>query len=281
MKAHGPWGPDQHQAAVCVTFDHLGEAAELQAGILPPDTPRGQHPSVSRDLPHVLELLRDRGLTTTFFIEALNCELYPDAVRSIADAGHALGWHGWWNEPMYRASAEDAKVSMSQTLDAFNALGLHLSGARPPGGLLGEHPLSLYLDAGFNYLSFAGSGYGLADGVPMLPYAWQNIDGCYYYEQFAPLRVPAGREPVGPGGLLKGHLEQVERVVASGGCTSFVFHVPWTDSVERVEVIGELIDRLSDDPRIWLASPDDVARWMVQHPADFPAITHADEHPAW
>ena len=281
MNTRGPWGPDGRRAAVCITFDHLGEAAELQAGILPPDTPRGRHPSISRDLPRVLELLANRGISTTFYVEALNCELYPDAVRSITAAGHTLGWHGWWNEPMYRVSADDATVSITKSVAAFESLGLRLTGARPPGGLLGAHPLSLYIDAGFDYLSFAGSGYGLANGVPMLPYAWRNIDGCYYFDQFAPLRVPAGHEPVGPKGLLEAHLDQVEKTVADGGCTSFVFHVPWTDSPERVEVIGELIDRLAEDPRVWLASSGDVARWMSDHPTDFPEITHEDQPPAW
>ncbi len=281
MSTTGVWGPDGRRAAVCVTFDHLGEAAEIQAGIRPPDTPLGNDPSVFRDLPNVLELLAGRGVTTTFYVEALNCELYPDALRSIVHSGHSLGWHGWWNEPMYRASPAEAASSMEKTLAAYRALGLRLAGARPPGGLLGEHPLGLYLDAGFDHLSFAGNRYGLADGVPLLPYAWQNIDGCYYFDRFAPLRVPPGRAPVGPQGLLEAHLRQVDAVVGDGGCTSFVFHVPWTDTPERLAVIGELIDRLAADPRVWSASPDEVARWMSDHPADFPAVTHQDEPPAW
>ncbi|MGG1662096.1 polysaccharide deacetylase family protein [Brevibacillus sp. NRS-1366] len=277
----GVWGPDGRQATVCLTFDHLGEAADLQAGILTPDTPRGAHPSVSRDLPHLLALLADRDVKATFYIEALNCELYPDALRSIVAAGHSLGWHGWWNEPMYKVGFDEATAIMEKTLAAFDAIGLRLAGARPPGGVLGELPLSLYLDAGFDYLSFSGASYGLTNGVPMLPFAWRNVDGCYYFEQFSRLRVPPGREPVGPRGLLEAHLDYVEQTVSVGGCTSFVFHVPWIDSSERLEAIGELIDRLARDSRLWLASPDEVARWMTDHPGDFPTITHHDEPPVW
>lgn len=281
MSASGIWGPERRRAAVCVTFDHLGEAADLQAGILPPDTPRGHHPSVSRDLPRILDLLADRDITTTFYVEALNCELYPDALRSIAAAGHSLGWHGWWNEPTYRLSPQEASATMARTLAAYDALGLRLASARPPGGLLGGHPLGRYLDAGFGHLSFAGRNYGLVDGVPLLPFPWQNVDGCYYFAQFAALRVPPGREPVGPRGLLRAHLAHIDQTVDAGGCTSFVFHVPWTDTPERVEVIGELLDRLAGDPRVWCASPDEVARWMTDHPADVPAVRHQDEPPAW
>lgn len=61
-----------------------------------------------------------------------------------------------------------------------------------------------------------------------------------------------------------------------GGCTSFVFHVSWTDTPQRAEVIDELLDRLTDDPRVWCASPDDVG-----YSADFPAVHHRDAPPAW
>lgn len=65
------------------------------------------------------------------------------------------------------------------------------------------------------------------------------------------------------------------------GCTSFVFHIPWTDAPQRAEVIDEPLDRLTDDPRVWCASPNDVAWWMIGHPADFPAVHHRDAPPAW
>jgi hypothetical protein len=46
-------------------------------------------------------------------------------------------------------------------------------------------------------------------------------------------------------------------------------------------VIGELIDQLMADERIWLAPSEEVADWIRQHPQDFPQVEHADEPPAW
>ncbi|MCX5446363.1 polysaccharide deacetylase family protein [Streptomyces nigrescens] len=174
-----------------------------------------------------------------------------------------------------------ARATLEQTLAAYDALELRLAGARLPGGLLGEHTVGLYRDAGFGHLSLAGDGWGLADGVPLLPYAWQNVDGYYYFPRFASLRVPPGTTPVRPRGLLAAHLDHVERTVTADGCTSFVFHIPWTDTPQRAEVIDEPLDRLTDDPRVWCASPNDVAWWMIGHPADFPAVHHRDAPPAW
>ena len=83
----------RHRAgpAVSLTFDNLGEVADLERGRWPADAPLGRHASVTRTLPRVLELLASADVRATFFVEGLNAELYPDALRSIADAGHEVG----------------------------------------------------------------------------------------------------------------------------------------------------------------------------------------------
>ena len=65
---------------VVLTFDNLGEASELERGTWPPDEPLGRHPSVLTALPRLLSELDVLGLRATFFVEAINCELYPDAL---------------------------------------------------------------------------------------------------------------------------------------------------------------------------------------------------------
>src|SRR5215204_383525 len=61
------WGPDTCRAAVSVTFDNLGEAADLERGLWPDDEPLGRHFSVQRALPRILEKLEGLGLRSTFF----------------------------------------------------------------------------------------------------------------------------------------------------------------------------------------------------------------------
>lgn len=100
----GRWGPGGAQCAVAVTFDHLGEAAEIQLGSA---QPTGDHHSVTRELPALLTMLAAHQYSATFFVEAWNFRQYPDAVRAIAEAGHEVGWHGWLHEPWHRSSAEE------------------------------------------------------------------------------------------------------------------------------------------------------------------------------
>ena len=53
-------------------------------------------------LPHLLDCFREHGVKGTFFIPGRVAELYPDAVRAIADAGHELGCHGYEHEIISR-----------------------------------------------------------------------------------------------------------------------------------------------------------------------------------
>jgi hypothetical protein len=49
-------------ATVSVTFDNLGEAAELERGTWPEGRPLGEHFSVREALPRVVELLARSGI---------------------------------------------------------------------------------------------------------------------------------------------------------------------------------------------------------------------------
>jgi hypothetical protein len=60
------WEPDAQRAAVSVTFDNLGEAADLERGLWPEREPLGRHFSVKRVLPRILGILEELGLQATF-----------------------------------------------------------------------------------------------------------------------------------------------------------------------------------------------------------------------
>lgn len=275
------WGPDGRQIAACVTFDHLGEAADLGAGRLPADSPVGHHHSVDVQLPEVLAMLEGRANPVTFYVEGWNWQTYPNALHSIVDAGHELGWHGWVHEPWYSTTPEVIADSLTRSLASFESVGLRPLGARPPAGLLGEHSIDLLRDAGFEWVSLAGPHYGLQDGMPLLPYPWKAIDGDYYIPGFSGLRVPPGDAPVGPEELLVAYDDFMEETIAIGGFASFVFHVLWQDTPERIAAIATLMDRLSADDRVWSAQSGQVAAWMRDHPSDFPSVQHVDEAPGW
>src|SRR5258707_12037985 len=90
------WGPQCQPGAVSFTFDNLGEASDIEFGTWPEDQPIGSHMSVTQVVPELLARLQ--GLSVTFFVEAWNATVYPDALRAMADAGHQVALHGLRHE---------------------------------------------------------------------------------------------------------------------------------------------------------------------------------------
>src|SRR3954466_4577302 len=98
-------------ATVSVTFDNLGEAAELERGTWPEDRPLGEHFSVREALPQIVERLARHGLSGTFFAEGLNGELYPGVLEALRAGGHEVACHGWRHEPWHDVADERARLA--------------------------------------------------------------------------------------------------------------------------------------------------------------------------
>ena len=174
-----------------LTFDNLGEAAELEFGLLPESHVVGGHPSVTRALPRILELLAD--LPATFFIEGWNCEAYPDAIRTIAAQGHEIALHGWRHERWSGLDDGRQRALLERALQAFARLGMKPVGVRPPGGALTPRSADELRRLGFTYCSATEGRYGRSDGLASLPFAWQHVDAYYLDPFLAPLRRTRGQ----------------------------------------------------------------------------------------
>jgi peptidoglycan/xylan/chitin deacetylase (PgdA/CDA1 family) len=183
---HGPLG------AISVTFDNLGEAAQLQLGMWPDDVAQGKHFTVTEVLPRLLELLSSLGLRATFFVEGLNAVTYPDALRSIAAHGHELALHAWRHEDWAGLDAERETSLLDRAQSAMADIGLSPVGFRPPGGLMTPLTLALLRSRGFHYVSPAGQQEGVSDGVAVLPFRWSLVDAFYYLPHFSGLRQHEG-----------------------------------------------------------------------------------------
>jgi peptidoglycan/xylan/chitin deacetylase (PgdA/CDA1 family) len=190
------FGPGRRPRALVLSFDNLGEASELERGSWPPEQPLGRHPSVTRALPRLLDELDAQGLSATFFIEAINCELYPDALGAIAARGHELGVHGWRHEPWSALSADRERTLLQRSRSAFGALGLDPRGFRPPGGELTARSEPLLRELGFGWVSPAGGGAtALRDELVRVPFGWELVDAYHLMERFGELRRQRGDDP--------------------------------------------------------------------------------------
>lgn len=181
---------------ITLTFDNLGEASDLERGTWDGSVPLGSHPSVTVALPRLLDELDALGLTATFFVEAINCELNPSAVEAIASRGHEVGAHGWRHEPWGELQHAHERELLERVADAFDSLDLNPRAFRPPGGALTDDTPSLLTEFGYGWCSPSADAVPsaqAADQTPAwVPFDWELVDAYHLIERFAALRRDRG-----------------------------------------------------------------------------------------
>jgi peptidoglycan/xylan/chitin deacetylase (PgdA/CDA1 family) len=249
--------PGAHAGRLALTFDNLGEASELERGTWPMDRPLGEHPSVTVALPRLLDELDANALKATFFLEAVNCEMYPEAVREIAARGHEIGHHGWRHEVWAALSVRDEREVLERGKLAFADLGLRVRGFRPPGGGLTASSPQLLSEAGIEWCSPATVPTGPARlaNVPFdwgelvyLPFDWSAVDAYQLTPHFAELRRERGDPPEGrsPVETLRFLSAWVDELVATGAAPGVLIMHPFLMAEEEWwECVQELLAKIA------------------------------------
>jgi peptidoglycan/xylan/chitin deacetylase (PgdA/CDA1 family) len=261
VSAAGSW-PGGARGALCLSFDNLGEAAEIELGAFPADARPGRHPTVTEKLPTLLGALDTRDLAATFFVEGLNAELYPDALREIGDGGHEVAFHAWRHEEWAGLDPAAQAENLARGAAAFARLGLPIAGMRPPGGRLGAGGLEVLRQAGLRYCSPAGRGaeIGAVDSegsIALLPFDWRHVDASCVLPGLGPPREPA--EFVA---FLEAELRDLAR---DGGFVTIILHpfmLDWLGE-ERLAGLLDQIARARGSGELWAARCDEVAEHLL------------------
>ncbi|HEX8689336.1 MAG TPA: polysaccharide deacetylase family protein [Solirubrobacterales bacterium] len=265
--------PNGARGALSLSFDNLGEAAEIELGAVDPDAPREPHRTVEQGLPAILDALDGHSLAATFFVEGLNAELYPDALREISTRGHEVAYHAWRHEQWGDLSAADQAENLARGAAALGALDLDLAGLRPPGGGLGPGGVEALREAGLRYCSPAGQGAGHQDGVALLPFQWRHVDATCVLPALASVRerMTGSPDPLDPAAFVAFLDRELATLAAEGGYMTTVLHPFMLDWLGE-ERLGELLDRIVDASRrqdLWVAPCADVAEHVLAEPEQF------------
>jgi peptidoglycan/xylan/chitin deacetylase (PgdA/CDA1 family) len=247
--------------AVLLTFDNLGEAADLERELTTPDA-AGDHPSVTVALPAVLELLGALELPATFFVEGINAELYPDAVRAIAAAGHEVGLHAWQHEHWSELSAAEEDELLGRGVAAFAQLGVEVEGFRPPGGEVGARTVRALAAHGLRWCSPVGDRTARSDGVAVVPFRWPLVDAYHRMESFAGLRRRLGDAPAALSARATADALLDELRAADDGPAVLILHpfllVGEAERAEAERVLRWLAEQVAAGER-WVATGRDLA----------------------
>ena len=170
------------RAVACFTFDNMGEAADVGAG-LPRDLHRDDR-SLSIGFRNLFALLDRHGVTATFFIEGWNGEHHADVIREIVQRGHELGMHGWLHEPWAQLERyREMELAARATTALERAAGVRPLGFRAPGGARGPHTEGILTELGYTYDASLDDHIRprlLPSGLVQIPFVWAGVDGAYY-----------------------------------------------------------------------------------------------------
>jgi len=85
--------------------------------------------------PLILDALEARGVRATFFILGRHAEQWPDLVKRVVDAGHAIGNHGYFHRKLHFKSPSYVRTDLTLGTQAIErASGYHPRFFRAPHG---------------------------------------------------------------------------------------------------------------------------------------------------
>ena len=124
-------------------------------GIVPRSEWATMESRVTRNTERLLDIFREHGVRSTFFVLGWVAERHPGLVRAIADAGHEIASHGYAHRLIYdqtlTAFRDDVRRAKSLLEDAC---GRHVIGYRAPSYSITPRSLwalDVLLEEGYQY----------------------------------------------------------------------------------------------------------------------------------
>lgn len=267
--------PDGVRAAAMFTFDMDAEAVMLT-----------DHPEVVDYLdvighqrygplvavPRLLRMLDRLGLRTTFFIPGWVAEAWPDVARSVRDAGHEIGHHGYLHESVRGTDEATEEGYLLRGLEALDTvLGVRPVGYRPPSCDMNFRTPALLARHGFLYdsgMMDADHPYRHASGLIELPMHW-SLDDWNRYNY-----VPgyAASPILRPSVVVDAWAEELDAIVEVGGLFDLTMHPFVSGRPARAAALEGLIRRAKAMDGVWVAAGDEIARWVEG--LDLPPVVH-------
>jgi peptidoglycan-N-acetylglucosamine deacetylase len=272
--------PAGYRAAACFTFDLDAESPILfdhpeAAAWLDVMSHQAYGPRTA--VPRLLRLLDRSGTRSTFFIPGYTAERWPDAVRSIRDAGHEIAHHGYLHEGARSApDPETEERRLLRGLESLDAVaGVRPIGYRGPNWEVSYATPALLAKHGFRYdtgLMDADHPYRLAvspeAGAPSiieLPAHWSLDD----WEPYNYLPGITGSGVIAsPADVIARWTLELEALVEEGGLFMLTNHPFVSGRASRAAGLGRLIDRCREIDGLWVATAAEIAAHVETLPLE-------------
>ncbi len=213
-------------------------------------------------VPRLLRMLDRRRLRTTFFIPGWVAETWPAVARSIRDAGHEVGHHGYLHESVRGKDEVTEEGYLLRGLEALDTvLGIRPIGYRPPSCDMNFRTPGLLARHGFRYdsgMMDSDHPYRHAAGLIELPMHW-SLDDWNRYNY-----VPgyASSPILRPSAVVDAWAEELDAIVEVGGLFDLTMHPFISGRPARAVALEGLIERAQSMDGVWVAAGDEIAAWV-------------------
>jgi peptidoglycan/xylan/chitin deacetylase (PgdA/CDA1 family) len=146
---------------VCLTFDFDAISGFIARGTLTPSAiSRGEFgPRVAA--PRLLALMKKYRIKSSWYVPGHTIETFPEAVKTVVDAGHEIAHHGWKHVSPSAYTRHEEEAELVRGNEAIKRIsGRYARGYRSPSWDLSSHSVELLLKHGFTYdSSMMGDDY--------------------------------------------------------------------------------------------------------------------------
>ncbi|MDA2989088.1 MAG: polysaccharide deacetylase [Actinomycetota bacterium] len=222
---------------------------------------------ITRGVPRLLGLLDRFGIPGSFFVPGYTAELYPEAVRDIASAGHEIGHHGYLHKRNDTCTGEELRDEIERGLSALLDCGVpRPRGYRSPAWEMTSETFDLLVEFDFLYDSSC-----MGDDRPYverwegghileLPVHWSLDD----WPRFG-WSIDSGGNVADAGELFSSWAEEYRSARAEGRHVSYTMHPEVIGRAYRLAALERLIEHIAGDGDVWFASLEQVAEHVGQH----------------
>ena len=236
-------------------------------------------------VPRLLRMLDRAGVRATFFIPGYTAERWPAVARSIRDAGHEIGHHGFMHEGSRAGGVEvDEATEEARLLRGLEALdtvlGVKPVGYRAPNWEMTYRLPALLVRHGFRYdagLMDSDWPYRLAVSADTDAATIVELPGHWALDDWGRYNYLPGLSGSGvitpPSVVLEMWTAEVQALADEGGLFMLTNHPFVSGRASRAAALETLIGRARAIEGLWVATAGEIAAWTET--LDLPPVVHA------
>jgi len=264
----GRWKDGAH-CAVMLTFDVDAETLWLAGDMANMSKPgllsQGTY-GAQVAVPLILDLLKRRGIRSTFFVPGWSAETHREVLASVHEQGHELGHHGWIHELPTNLSRDEEEEVLQRGLTALRTISDNDPvGYRSPAWEFSANTLSLLEEYGFAYSSNMMNHFipyvHPQTEIVELPVQWIIDDAPYFLYR----AVNGGRSPQTAEHVYQAWTEEFRGIYRYGGLFNLTMHPQIIGRPGRLLMLERFLEYISGFPGLWFATGEEVAAYWREH----------------